>query len=282
MKSAKGSRWTAAILSAGLLLTAPMAAHSDPPTFSTTLTQGTDCQVWDITGTINYVEDVPGLGRAVVSFTVATNKRGKVNGTGTLDATITAFPGLGTVTARMRDPQIKAKVKASDSGRARFKLESKMKGNISIAGRSIATTSNLKVKGDIDRAGEFQGSGSFRVKARGVRPVETRGPITFDLTPNPANNGTWNLNMAVDSANGKTLRGSADVVLATGRVIDDLNVKGKYNSKKDSSKMNAKNEPTKIQFKNLKADSTTNTFTGGSMKYTILGQKNSAKVDKCS
>lgn len=279
------SRWAPVVLSVTVLLMAPTAARCDPPTFPTTLSQGTGCQVWDIAGTIRYVENVPGVGTANLTFVLATDDKGKVTGTGALDVTIT-LPGIGTTVVHMDDPSAKAKVKSSGGGPARFQLASKLKGTFSIAGRSFRATSNFNTKGEIDAVGGFQGTGNFKigVLVRGQRvKAGGRFPIAFDVTPDPANDGTWDLDVDVASVNGVKLTGSGDAVLATGRVIDTLEVKGKYSTKKDLSEMKLKNGAgAKIQFKNLEADGASNTYTGGSMKYSILGQKSAVSVRGCA
>lgn len=275
-----GSRRAAVVLSAAVLVMAPTAAYSDPPAFPTTLSQGTSCQVWDIAGTMTYVEDVPDVGNLTLTFVVATDDKGRIAGTGALDAAI-FVPGFDTFVIDLDDPLAKGKVKSSPGGPAQLQLQSKLTGTTSGAGLSLPTTGSVKIKGEIDAQGSFQGTGTLKLKLLG-QSSKSSGPIALDVTPDPANDGSWDLNVVVASADGVTLTGIGDAVLATGRVVDNLEVKGKYSVKKDLSNLNLKNVTgAKVLFKNLEADATSNTYTGGSMKYSILGQKNAVSVTGC-
>ncbi len=268
-----GNRLLTVMASAALMVMAPTLGRTDPPTFPTTLSLGMGCQVWDIAGTIVDIETVPGVGTTTVTFVVATDDKGKVTGTGTWTADI-FVPGVGQFVMNLSDPLVKGKVKSSRVGLAQLKLKSKMSGTTSGAGFIFPTKGSIKVSGQIDAAGNLQGTGSAKLKLLG-ESAKSAGPVVLDVTPDAANDGTWDLNLNITSPDGIKLAGSGNVVLATGRVVADLIAKGKFKVKTDLSKVNLKNSTGgKVQLKNLAADAAgTPMLTAGSLKYALLGQK---------
>jgi hypothetical protein len=234
-------RLSAMVMSISLLLMAPTLGHADPPTFPTTLSQGTSCQVWDIAGPITFVEDIPGVGTTTLTFVVATDDKGKITGTGALDATIDV-PGIGTFVVDLDDPQAKGKVKSSRVGPPQLQIKSTLTGTTSGAGLVIPSKGKIKVKGEIDAAGNLQGTGSLQFKLAG-QGAKSQGP------------------------------------LATGRIVDNLIAKGKFSANNDLSKVSLKNiTGAKVQLKDLDADAGTQMLTGGSSKYSLMGQKKSFDV----
>ena len=272
IRSITGKRLLTVMASAALMVMAPTLGRTDPPTFPTTLSQGTSCQVWDISGTIFDTEVVPGVGTTTVTFVVATDDKGKVTGTATWTATI-IIPGIGTFDMALSDPLVKGKVKSSRVGPPMLKVKSKMTGTTSGAGFIFPTTGKIKISGEIDAAGNLQGTGSAKLKLLGESGASV-GPIILDVTPDPANDGTWDLNLNITSADGVNLAGSGNAVMATGYVVGNLIASGKYNATDDLSKVKLKNSTGgKVQLKNLAADATAMMLTAGSLKYSLLGQK---------
>ena len=275
--SISGKRLLAVMAVTAVMVMAPTLGRADPPTFPVTLSQGTSCQVWDIAGTIIEIEDIPGIGSTTLSFMVATDDKGKVTGTGAWTAAFDV-PGVGAFVMDLFDPAAKGKVKSSRVGPSKLKLKSKLTGTTSGAGFVFATKANVKASGEIDAAGNLQGTGTIRLKILG-ESIKEKGPIDLDVTPDAANDGTWDLNLNITSADGIKLAGSGNAVLATGRVVADLIAKGKFKVKTDLSKVSLKNTTGgKVQLKNLAADAGAGTLTAGTLKYKLLGQKRTVDV----
>jgi hypothetical protein len=89
--------------------------------------------------------------------------------------------------------------------------------------------------------------------------------------------------MDVNSPDGKVLKGTADVMLASGRTFSNLVGEGKYDAGDDKSKLKfVGGGRGKVKFNNLKANSSTEKLTGGQLKTKILGQKSARSVtDPC-
>ena len=271
--SISGKRLLAVMAVTAVMVMAPTLGRADPPTFPVTLSQGTSCQVWDIAGTIIEIEDIPGIGSTTLSFMVATDDKGKVTGTGAWTAAFNV-PGVGAFVMDLFDPAAKGKVKSSRVGPPKLKLRSKMKGTIAGEGLVFPTKGVVKLLGEIDAAGDLVGTTALNLKGRGTGEKFKRA-VLLDVTPDAANDGTWDLNLNITSADGVNLAGGGNAVMATGYVVDNLIASGKYNATDDLSKVNLKNSTGgKVQLKNLAADAAgTPMLTAGSLKYALLGQK---------
>ena len=80
----------------------------------------------------------------------------------------------------------------------------------------------------------MRGSIKAKVSGGGVR-ARTSDALDLDLPSNMT--GAWTLDMQTTDVDGKNFTGTGSVELSNGEVIDDFTVKGKFNAKKDESKI---------------------------------------------
>jgi hypothetical protein len=92
------------------------------------------------------------------------------------------------------------------------------------------------------------------------------------------------MDLVLDSSDGVVILGQAEIALSSGRMIQDLFVKGKYKSSTDQSDLKMKGGGALAKLKALTADGVMQTLTGGDVKYKILGQKGQISIqnDSCT
>lgn len=250
--------------------------RADIPDFATELDFCGANAVWDITG--SFAE----------SFSGTTERGDSVTSIVFLDLFTTAEGNIvGTASYRERefesccsfdvpDVPIEGKIKVKD-GITRLKLQGSGTGFLRLDPFPDDTFFvKLGFKGEIVAPGIAVGTWTF--KPDNLR--YSSGLLSIDL----GNDGAWTLFLDTVTPDGKALDGSAEVELATGRILEPLFISGKYSSDKNRSKIKVRGAESsaqyfnKLKLKNLTANSAADTITGGEIKYKILGQKGKLSV----
>jgi hypothetical protein len=155
------------------------------------------------------------------------------------------------------------------SGRNKWKLVAKVKFSGEVDG---AGTAHGLLKLSLTMKRKFHFDDFDIVVTPGV--FKETAPFDFPIAQDPANDGSWGQNLNITSTDGQALAGTGSAMLGNGRVIDNMDGRGKYDPGRDTSKLSLKGlGGAKIKFKDLVADGITQMLVGGTVKYKILGQK---------
>ncbi len=213
--------------------------------------------VWDVTGSYNETE----LGISD-QYTIVQDDKGKINGQGRMTGT---DGGIYIELATTYSGSIK-----SIGDITRVVLKERLAGTATDGYQAATVKGKITYTYDIDKlSNRLVGTAKGKVCAKGPGGSECapfNEAAQADL-PEEAQ-GTWDLVLDIQSAEGKKLTGTASAILSNGRT-EPLALKGKYDAQTDLTKLGLKGSGGKLT---IQAQEVLGQLVFQSIKGKLLGQ----------
>lgn len=213
---------------------------------------GTD--IWDLTGTYSLTDEDWSL-----YYSIVQDDKGKISGQGAESFTYygSEVEWYATVSGSVK----------SIGNVTRAELKGKLVGTVTDGYEAWNIKGKMKGTYDIDKFnGLIIGNTNFNICAKGEGCRSFNNVLQLDIPGNA--DGSWNLVMDIQSADGKKLTGTASAILSNGRT-EPLALKGKYNAQTDLTKLKLKGSGGKFT---IQAQVIANQLVFQSIKGKLLGQ----------